>query len=193
MTTHLEIEFKTLLTNTEYELIRSYFSLQNTSPIKQTNIYFDTEDWFLKNKHIVLRVRIKEEMFELTLKIKSPKGNIEINEPITKEVYYDIVNKHILPDGVIKLTLKELNIDFASVKAELTTYRYELEYKNCLIALDKSYYYDQFDYELELEAPDYDYGLTIFNELLEKFNLTLRKAKPKAVRAIEYNQQKNPR
>lgn len=192
MSTHIEIEFKTLLTKSEYERVQEYFNLKEIEPKKQTNVYFDTDDYFLKQRHIIVRTRLKDEIIEFTIKMKGKKGNIEINQPISEQDFQNLVNNSIIPNGVVKVALNELNITTIKVKAELTTYRYEVNYHNCLIALDESYYGDKIDYELELEVPEYDYGQKVFRELLEMFSLPHRLAKPKAVRAIEYSQQKNP-
>ena len=48
---NLEIEYKTLLTENEYEQLIKKFSLEKATPFFQRNFYFDTKD-FLSLIHI---------------------------------------------------------------------------------------------------------------------------------------------
>lgn len=66
MKNHLEIEYKTLLTKSEYKRLLTDFS--DVSPILQTNHYIDTPDLDMKNHRFSLRIRTFEDSAELTLK-----------------------------------------------------------------------------------------------------------------------------
>ena len=74
MNTNLEIEYKTLLTQDQF----NHLSLDyNEEPvIKQVNFYYQYAD---VNKAIAARIRQINQTFELTFKIKQAKGRLEVN------------------------------------------------------------------------------------------------------------------
>lgn len=190
MTQYLEIEFKNSLTKEEYEKLLNHFNPLPNSLIKQVNIYLDTKDLILRQRKNALRVRIKDQVIELTLKQKQNIGILETTDIITEETLTEIFKHHKLIKGEVLNKLKELEIknDLYEI-ASLTTYRYEIPYLNNLLALDKSIYFNHCDYEIELETEEYDYGKKVFQELLDTFNIPKKKTQNKIVRA--YNYKKN--
>ena len=68
MNSNIEIEAKVLLLKEEYDTIIRELQLDKYRKVTQTNHYIDTKDSFLKRNGIALRVREKNEEFELTLK-----------------------------------------------------------------------------------------------------------------------------
>src|SRR5699024_1606496 len=64
----------------------------------------------------------------------------------------------------------------------LTTTRLEYNHKGFIYVLDDSHYNNHSDYELEIEAPSYDVGLTTFNQLLTTLSITRRKTPNKIER-----------
>ncbi|MFC7339745.1 CYTH domain-containing protein, partial [Haloferula chungangensis] len=70
--------------------------------------------------------------------------------------------------------LKERDIDTTALKiqGQLETIRYERTYKNGLLVLDESHYFDEIDYELEYEAKNVSDGKVVFNEILDHFDIT---------------------
>ena len=50
--THLEIEYKTLLTKDEFNRLNNQFS--HVAPVKQTNYYFDSENFDMKANRMSL-------------------------------------------------------------------------------------------------------------------------------------------
>ncbi|QVK17234.1 CYTH domain-containing protein [Mycoplasmatota bacterium] len=190
MSQNLEIEFKNSLTKTEYEKIIDHFNPLPESMIKQVNIYFDTKDLILKKQKTALRARIKKQTIELTLKQKQKVGILETTDIITENDLSDIIQHHKLNKGEVFNKLQELEINDALYElASLTTYRYEIPYLGNLIAIDKSFYYNHWDYEIELETNEYNNGKKIFQELLASFKIPRIKTKNKIVRA--YNYKKN--
>ncbi|EUJ26736.1 hypothetical protein PCORN_14524 [Listeria cornellensis FSL F6-0969] len=68
MSQELEIEFKNMLTASEYDLLMNEFRLEEADFFTQTNYYFDTADFQLKERLAALRIRKRELHYELTLK-----------------------------------------------------------------------------------------------------------------------------
>ena len=71
MSQQIEIEFKNLLTKTQYEQLLRAFSIRDEQIHKQINHYFDTPEQHLKNLASGLRIRIFDHAIECTLKEKS--------------------------------------------------------------------------------------------------------------------------
>lgn len=60
MSETIEIEFKNLLTKVEYEKLLNAFNVKDEQIICQTNHYFDTPDFTLKDLGSALRIREKK-------------------------------------------------------------------------------------------------------------------------------------
>jgi len=185
MSTNLEIEFKNLLSQTEYENLFNFFTCDKSMMQSQKNIYFDTVEKELQLIQSALRVRIKNETYELTLKIKDPKGAIEINQMITKADYFQLLKDNVLIDGIVYQELIKLKITPSKLipLADLTTNRIDFPYKGGRLFLDESFYGEFVDYEVEYEALDYEKGLEVFKNFLVQHKIPLREAEPKIRRA----------
>ena len=85
MNKQTEIEFKSLLSKSEYDMLMNHFAGNKTN--EQTNHYFDTPRFSLKAADSSLRVRERDNKFELTLKKKKGYNQIECTIPITKEEF----------------------------------------------------------------------------------------------------------
>lgn len=83
MSQELEIEYKNLLTKTEYDRIMTEFQLNHENPFTQTNYYFDTTDFQLKAHHSALRIRTRPDQSyaEMTLKNTQRGAIIGNNHP----------------------------------------------------------------------------------------------------------------
>lgn len=168
MKNHLEIEYKTLLTKSEYKRLLPDFS--DVNPVFQTNHYIDTPDFDLKNNRLSLRIRTFEEMAELTLKIPQEIGNQEYNQALDIQTARALLTQFQLPTGQIAdiISITAIPLNRLAVWGSLTTERYEKETSIGLMALDKNDYLDQTDYELEVEVTDADEGKILFDEFLKK-------------------------
>jgi uncharacterized protein YjbK len=187
MSENLEIEFKNELTKEEMNQLISFFNLTDTDFFIQENIYFDTDDLLLKQFDSALRVRIKNNTYELTLKEPVEAGLLETNQMITEKDYQQLIDTHTLPDGeVSKRVFTITNTSSIKEIARLTTKRATTPYKNQEVFLDESTYYGHTDYELELETHDYQEGLAIFLELLQQFAIPKRKTENKIKRAFQF-------
>ncbi|MCQ9212591.1 MULTISPECIES: CYTH domain-containing protein [unclassified Streptococcus] len=179
---HLEIEYKTLLTKTEFEELSSEFS--DVSPFYQTNYYIDTPDFKLRKQHCSLRIRTLDNHAELTLKIPQKIGNQEYNQELTLKHAQAIIQKVQLPDGQILKLLQQTQVplELLTIWGHLTTKRYEKETSVGLMALDKNTYANQIDYVLEVEVQDAQQGHLAFKEYLKQHQIDFKYASSKVAR-----------
>lgn len=185
MSTNLEIEFKNMLNESEYKKLIEHFAIEENQIWTQKNVYFDTKTFDLNNNQAALRVRIKNNTYELTLKTKADVGLIETNQLITKSDYANLKHDHLLVKGPVYEKVLELGIDVDQLRVitDLTTKRAEVSYENGLLVLDKSFYGKVIDFELEYEVKNYNEGLKIFDELLTQHHIPKRPAESKIKRA----------
>ena len=194
MATNLEIEFKNMLTEQEYQQLLYKFSINEEQLWTQKNVYFDTPTGQLKKLEAALRIRVKNSTYELTLKTKQAVGLLETNQMITKQDYQALKYDKVLVKGPVYEALQSLSVDVNHllVITDLTTKRAEVPYKEGLLVLDKSFYSDVIDYELEYEVTDYEVGLRHFNDLLKQYHIPTRETENKIKRATNaMNKKKN--
>ncbi|HFR3775528.1 TPA: CYTH domain-containing protein [Streptococcus suis] len=182
MKNHLEIEYKTLLTKSEYLRLLSDFS--DVSPVLQTNHYIDTPSLDLKHHRFSLRIRTFEEIAELTLKIPQEVGNQEYNQILDIQTALQLLENFQLPKGQIADIISATNvpIDQLTVWGSLTTKRHEKETSIGLMALDENEYNGLIDYELEVEVTDAEEGKILFDEFLRKNAIQFKYASSKVAR-----------
>lgn len=186
MKNHLEIEYKTLLTKSEYNRLLPDFS--DVSPVFQTNHYIDTPNFDMKNNRLSLRIRTFEEIAELTLKIPQEIGNQEYNQALDIQTAKSLLTHFQLPAGQIAdiISITDIPFDKLAVWGSLTTERYEKETSIGLMALDKNDYLGQTDYELEVEVTDADEGKILFADFLKKKSIQFKYASSKVARTATY-------
>lgn len=184
MSQEIEIEFKNLINEDEFNLLVSHFKITSDSFFRQHNDYFDTSDFKLKSQHTALRVREKKGFYQLTLKQPHTVGLLEIHQNLSAEEVKDFFLKRELAYGDVQNRLNELNIPVAHLQhlGRLTTDRAEIKHDTGLIVLDHSYYLDHEDFELEYEVSDYDPGKQAFETLLSQFHIPVRTTPNKIIR-----------
>lgn len=190
MSTNNEIEFKQILDQDTYSKIYEHY-FKNQSPFKQTNFYIDTENFKLKQHHAALRIRVKDYMFEMTLKVPAEVGLTEYNHSVNIEPELDMsLQLSQFPNDIRNILEQDFNIleNELKVLGNLTTYRLETDYQNELLVLDKSEYLGKTDYELEFEVHSYDEGYSKFKTLLQHFNLQHQKPLNKVQRFFQEKQ-----
>ena len=181
---HLEIEFKTLLTNEEYHSLEDFFKDQ--PPIQQTNHYIDTPDQAIRNHRMALRIRTLADHAELTLKVPQEAGHFEYNQALTFDQVEAFLSKKKLPRGEIANFLTNLGIPLAAldVWGSLETERREKKIPKGLLAFDRSRYNSIEDYELEMEV-DAASDETYFHEFLKEKQIEYKPAKSKVARLAQ--------
>lgn len=180
----IEIEFKNILTEEEFNRLIQAFALTSKDFKLQVNHYFDTDDFKLKEQQSALRIRAKGEGFTLTLKQPAPQGLLETHELLTKEQADLLLTKGIFPVGDISSILIQQDIDPTSIIffGSLSTNRAEIDFQNGLLVFDHSHYLNTDDYEVEYEVSDEKKGQIVFRNLLDKYNIPIRKTENKIMR-----------
>ncbi|EOT51474.1 MULTISPECIES: CYTH domain-containing protein [Enterococcus] len=186
MSQELEIEFKTLLEEETYTRLRQDFP--TSTCYKQTNYYFDTPDFQLKQLGCGLRIRVFDTYGELTLKSPQTTGLLETTDRLTLEELTDYLEHDtIKPNGEVATYLKKLAIEANAVHcfADLATTRCEITLEEGLLALDESRYGTSgHDYELELEVDAKHADDEHFYAFLKKYNIVYQPAQNKIQRAF---------
>ncbi|MCI2791215.1 MULTISPECIES: CYTH domain-containing protein [Staphylococcus] len=172
MATNNEIEFKQLLSETQYtQLKEAYF--QQATPFTQTNYYIDTPDFVLKEHLFALRIREKDDSLEMTLKVPAEVGLLEYNfETTIRPEMNDVLDPSDVPQDIIdELKSIDADIERLTVLGSLTTQRMEVPLDENFLVLDRSEYLDMTDYELEFEVENHDKGRKEFERILNQFNI----------------------
>lgn len=192
MSQEIEIEFKNLLTEAEFQKVKAAFQIEDKEFILQENHYFDTPQFSLKELGSALRIRKKEEQFVVTLKEPANIGLLETHQLITEEEAFAMIKTGKIKAGQIVERLLHLGVDANTLSyfGTLTTSRAEKKYRNGLLVLDHSRYLSVEDFELEYEVQDEDTGKITFAELLKNLDIPVRHTKNKIRRFYEqkYNE-----
>lgn len=175
MTQEIEIEYKNLLTKEEFDRLLEKLPFPD-KPQTQTNYYFETADFALKDLGCALRIREKNGTFTLTLKEPHTSGLLETHDSLTQQEASNWINGNMTDNENVakRLTTKGISIEKLIYAGSLTTKRRELHYKNVLLVLDNSTYHDRNDYELEIEAVSEASGQETMQEILTDFNIETR-------------------
>lgn len=178
-----DVQFKTLLSKEEYDILIEKFKGNRTD--FQTNHYFDTKRFSLKALDSSLRVRERETL-EITLKRKKGYKLLELTQPVDRETFQKLRETGVLPDGEIKNELLPLIGDQKLVNfLSLSTLRMYLPYKNGVLFIDKSEYLGVTDYELEYSARNYHEAKKEFIQIIGEFGIKYKKADKKIRRAFK--------
>ena len=172
MSKNIEIEYKLLLSYEQYLKINQQY--HNITSYEQINYYFDTYDHVLKNKRYMLRVRVKANQYEFTLKKqnRSKIGIDEYNEIINHRIFLDLINHRRVKSEILDLLENEgISIKNLHQQYHLKTIRKDIPYHNGIISLDLNEYLDQTDYEIEYEVNDSKQAIEFFNEFLKPYGL----------------------
>lgn len=189
MNQEIEIEFKNLLNEAEYQTLLNQVFDKTSQEYVQTNVYFDTTDFLLKEHSCALRIRIKDKDAEMTLKTPFEGHHKELNLSLDKEEAEDLIRKGFfsVPEEINTILVKENlpYIDTVKRIADLKTKRIEKSTENGLIVLDKSWYSDTIDFELEVESHSIEAGAKLFQAILSEFSIPERKTENKIARAFK--------
>lgn len=168
---HIEIEFKMLITQQIYQQIVKAYESKISGDYIQTNYYL-FHPQFDENKYS-LRIRKKNNQYELTLKTPSSIGLHEYNEIIDEHTKNQIfAHKHV--SNPIFKRLETEGIDYHELECGhyLTTHRIDIPFQYGILSLDANEYNGIQDYELEFEVNDYQKGYQQFLDIITPFHLT---------------------
>lgn len=186
MSQELEIEFKNLLTKSEYTQLVTHFGINEEDFFTQENSYFDTKSYQLKEASSALRIRIKEESAEITLKTPEGEHLLETNQEISVAQAKEMIETgSFQPQGKIQEVMQRLNItEPVYLHTHLKTKRAEKQIENELLVLDQSWYANEMDFELEVETTDAAQGKVFFDDILARFSIPKRDTPNKIQRAF---------
>ena len=190
MSKEIEIEFKNMLTEQEFQHLIEAFSIKEEQFIKQENYYFETKNFDLKNHQSALRIRKKQNTYTLTLKQPHKKGKLETHQVLTQTEADQMMQQKLFIDGEVKDAIIRMGInpDMLEYFGTLMTNRAEIEYKNGVLVFDNSEYLNINDYELEYEVQDEKTGKEIFLTLLKTYDIPQRKTENKIKRFFKEKQ-----
>ncbi|OLN23843.1 hypothetical protein BTO30_02570 [Domibacillus antri] len=184
MKQEIEIEFKCLLTKTQFEQLVKAFK---PGPfITQHNHYFDTDHFSLKEAGAALRIREKNGHFEMTLKEPAETGLLESTVSLSAEDAASALSGHIPENEVAAAARSLAGTDSFVHFGTLSTARAEMAYEGGLLVFDHSTYVNQEDYEIEYEAAGLK-GEEIFYALLKEFDIDYKPAENKIRRFYNTN------
>ncbi|CAD2078689.1 CYTH domain-containing protein [Jeotgalicoccus coquinae] len=179
-----EIEFKNLLTESEYGKIQNDH-FPGKKPMHLTNYYIDNDELQLIGNLLMLRIRVQDGKQLMTVKIPDERHvvfeysgvtDIELTEGI-------LIDKHSIPGNIREqLTKRGITVNNLSIQGSLITERLEKSSHSGLLVLDRSTYLGTTDYELEFEAPDIGTGKAEFTQILNKYGIVRREEIVKSAR-----------
>ena len=156
-----------MLTESQYNALFSYASsFNNKKSFVLINHYFDDEDLSLRKNHYMLRIRNTDDSnYEVTLKVKGENGDLEINDPISNEEVNHYIKSFAYQNIEITPLINKVTSKDIKYITSLKTERIEVEFDDYLFVLDKNYYSDIIDYNLEIESTSIDKA----NEAIKKY------------------------
>lgn len=183
MAQEIEIEFKNLLTKEEYETLLNKLPFPKKGK-KQINYYFETEDFKLRQYQAALRIRKKNNLYQLTLKEPHKDGLLETHDSLTEAEALSWINHHPIPKEATTVQLNQMNIHANELHyvGSLTTIRREYQENGLIFVLDCSQYNHVEDYELEIESQSKETGLTALMNILETYHITQKDTPNKIAR-----------
>ena len=176
---NMEYEARVMINEKEYEQIKKdYLKYPNQKrTITNKNLYFEVPGYYLTHNHIVLRIRhINNEKEELTLKVKGEDGDIEINYPLTKKETMELIDKNIIPSTKIIEELKARGVDInqLSIISTLFTERIEIDFPDYLFVIDKNFYNNKIDFNLEVESSNKEKANHFLKKILSHYHIEFK-------------------
>lgn len=164
-----EVEYKILLNAETFKKISDAYPSQNV--YTQVNYYLTSDE--LAEKHYALRIREKNNTFEMTLKIPDGFAKMEHNQMISKDDFKKVENGQMINNDITDL-LKEKGFGLHKIRQaySLKTIRHDISLQYGMLSLDENFYNGHHDYEFEFEVNDEEKGAEQFKELLNKFHLS---------------------
>lgn len=113
MSKNIEIEAKGKLTKEEYEKIIASFSHPRFQ--YQTNFYIDSPSFELSKESLGLRIRKEKDLLELTMKVPSEEGRLEINQKLSPKEFENFLFDNEFPSGEIN---RYLHVNYPNIAGD---------------------------------------------------------------------------
>ena len=181
MKEHIEIEYKVLLDQKTFQTLLNHYP--HYHEYIQTNYYFTHP--LLKQKKYMLRIREKNNNYEMTLKRPLDRHHLESNIKLSEKEKDAFFNQHYLDNEVINILRKE-GIDPSTLQQQfsLTTHRYDIELKEGMLSLDENTYLQQIDYELEFEIHAQREAYAKFLDIIKPFGIEYTSNCPSKIQRV---------
>lgn len=192
MAQEIEIEFKNVLTEQQYNNLLQQFDVSEQQIQTLRNDYFDTPTQAVKQANSALRIRQTDNYIECTLKQKgAAHSHLETTDRISAEDADKMRAGTAFLAPSVKEQLVQLQIPITELEnfGSLTTKRVEIAYEGGLLVFDHTFYLQQEDYEVEYEAVNEALGKKIFDEFLQKYAISRQIADNKIARFAKALQQ----
>ncbi|WP_044600422.1 CYTH domain-containing protein [Candidatus Stoquefichus massiliensis] len=166
----IEIEYKILITEDIFYQILSDYHEQIKHDYIQINDYFTHP--LLQQKKYMLRIRTKNNQYEMTLKRPLHNHRLETNIILTPQQKEDFYNMRSLHNEITDI-LRQENIPIQELQQQfsLTTHRYDIPLLEGMLSLDMNTYLNQVDYELEFEVFNEQEGYQKFLDIIKPYQL----------------------
>lgn len=172
MQNSMEYEAKVLISESEYEKLLNALMKFNLNKITQTNYYIDNDNLELHKLGLGLRIRATHKYYEMTLKTPLKEGIKETTTTLSEEQFNTYLNsKDIQNEITNSLTYRINNLH---IVGSLKTIRMECKITPHIICLDKSYYNNHVDYELEVESTSKETAEEFLKDILKNNNITFK-------------------
>lgn len=177
---NMEYEARVMVDEILFNKIKNFYisNYANYRSISNHNFYYDTKELFLTKNHIVLRIRdINNKTYELTLKVKGHKGDIEINHPLSLDEVNKLKNNFKVENKAILKELEKYDFDLSQLEliVDLKTNRIEIDFPDYLLVIDENFYRNKVDYNLEVESSSKEKAEKYLLDICNKFNIEYKK------------------
>lgn len=182
MSQEIEIEFKNLLTEAEFNRLLNVLPFPKNAR-QQINYYFETNNRHLKQSQTALRIRKINNEYRLTIKEPHPEGLLETHDMLTKQEAHQWLNgSPTQTTNVFKrLQANQIDLNDLNYYGQLTTDRWMYETESgAIVVLDYSVYNGHVDYELEVESPTRELGTKVFKYILNNYEI-VKKSTPNKI------------
>lgn len=191
MSYSIEQEIKFLLDREGFEQLLAYYQLAFTDYHTQQNTYYDTQSQHLKNENAALRLRNFSNKSEWTYKQKKDHHrSLELNDqypypilPAPSNLTLKEIQDPVIHDQLASIiSPKEILSSFLTLKTD----RWIIKVAQGEIALDRTYYSNTVDYEIECETDDIASAHQYLTSLMNELSINYQNADKKIARAIKY-------
>lgn len=144
-----ETEIKSIIDEKTYERAQKAFKWD--SVIEQVNNYYTDKNGILREKRIMVRVRVTDDSSKLQVKLhKNENSPIQICE----ETEYEIDGAPDVIDAKTAKAVTGINVGELYRMGNAATLRHTRKHNGSELCLDKTEYFDKTDYEVEVEYED---------------------------------------
>lgn len=174
---HLEIEYKTLITETQYQTLLSTYPFGQS--FIQTNVYYDTLNKQFRSLNVSCRIRSVNNSHELTFKVPAKQGKLEHNFIVSSN------EASVFKRMDINQFMQSLSIQGDLIQQGiLVTQRCTIQRPYGELCLDLNTYNGLVDYELEYElyGTKQSEGLQDYQSILNQIGIVYKKNAPSKIK-----------